>query len=192
MAALLDLVRKLIDYGKELAATLQNRAAREPLLQLSRFRHQGFDADPGEHHTRPASRHRFGIPLVPAARWPHSPERPRRPQPCNAGRVPAVRHFLGMRTCLSPSYPRPNRLPPRSAAGRSAPSSPISAVISVSSPTTRCGASAEGHHAPRRQLRPSAEGHHHAAISIVSRKSAAPCDPPAFPSSLTPACTGPP
>ncbi len=37
MAALLDLVRKLIDYGKELATTLNQRTAENPYFAILNF-----------------------------------------------------------------------------------------------------------------------------------------------------------
>ena len=141
-ARLLDLVRKLIDYGKELATTLRQRASTDLrfdalrfgtsdlaliLARITRGLHRAtalearllqnaarLDAEPAPSRAPPRPRQRTAQP---AARRPHQADD------------------------LLAHLPRPSSSPPRSAAGRSAPSSPTSAAISVSCRATRCGAS---------------------------------------------------
>ncbi len=55
---LLDLVRKLIDYGKELAATIRQRAVTDPFFAKTYFGTTDVGADPRLHLPRPASRER--------------------------------------------------------------------------------------------------------------------------------------
>jgi hypothetical protein len=132
-ANLLCLVRKLIDYGRELAATIRQRAFTDPgpvifcfgtadvaqiLARISRGLHRANALE--ARLLRNADR------LDAAPRGAASPGKPPRP--------PRTKPTPASHTCR----PR-SRLPQKSAASRSARSSPTSAAISASCRAIRCG-----------------------------------------------------
>jgi hypothetical protein len=137
---LLNLIHKLIDYGKELATTLRQQSTTIDLAAITRpFGTRDI--------TLILARITRGLHLANAlearlvegaAAWT------RNPGPRSLGRHPGRARPqrlapLAPPTAVSPACLRRSRSPPRSAAGRSAPSSPISAAISASRPIIRYG-----------------------------------------------------
>ncbi len=144
-SGLLGLVRQLIDYGRQLAATLRSNphpfGASDIALILARITRgllraealeariirtaARLDADPAP----PRASHRQAPPARAAAARPTDSARPLSPP------QDLIRGSTRGSAC-----PRPSRSPPRSAVARSAPSSPTSAAISASCRTIRYGA----------------------------------------------------
>jgi hypothetical protein len=138
-ASLLGLVRKLIDYGRELAATIRRRAFTDPisvgccfgtadaaliLARISRGLHRANALE--ERLLRNANR------LDTAPQGGSSPAQPRAPRPATA---PAACETDARLAHL----PTPEQIAAKSAASRSAPSSPTSAATSASCPATHSG-----------------------------------------------------
>ena len=138
-ARLLGLVRRLIDYGKELAATIRERIVADPISGRCGF----GTVDVGLILARIArGLHRANALearlLSKATVWTRRPD-VLRPQAARASPGRQPRRLTAKRTNLSPASPPPIRSPPRSAASRSAPSSPTSAATSASRRDIRCG-----------------------------------------------------
>ena len=124
---LLSLVRKLIDYAKELAVTFQQRGAIDPGLATYRFPNQPYP--PRSSHTSPVAcgaprRSKPGASVAP-------------PPGCENNPGPLPLHLSGNRAAPTrparqrrspaphwPTCPHRSRSPPKSAADPSAPSSP--------------------------------------------------------------------
>jgi hypothetical protein len=140
-ARLLGLVHKLIDYGKELAATIRRRAFTDPQFASTHF--GSADAalilasiSRGLHRANALEARivRGAARLDAAPRAGVSPRNPRVPRPAPA---PAPAEADPRLARLPPR----RRSPPRSAAARSVQSWPISAATSASCPAIRCGGS---------------------------------------------------
>ena len=137
---LLGLVRKLHRLRPRTRRHAAPARRRRPLVRCVQLRHPRHRADPRLHHPWPASSRALEARLVgSAARLDAEPRR--RDQP--AQRKPPAGQPAAAATARPTLVPLPcpsrSRLPPKSAAGRSASSSPISAAISVSSRATRYG-----------------------------------------------------
>ena len=152
LGRVLSLVRKLIDYGKQLAGTVQHRAATPGFALLRQtLRHRRPRRHPRPHHQWPASRHRTGSQRFanapPAARTsrrrPSALPATRGPRPARQSRRRTLSPNPGPpttpRTRASLASPRRRKSPPRCVAARSAPSSSISAVTSASRPASSTG-----------------------------------------------------
>jgi hypothetical protein len=149
-AGLLGLVRKLIDYGRELATTIRQRVLTDPTsvrccfgtadvaLILARICRGLHRANALEARLLSNAER-----LDAAPRGAASPRAPRAPRPATA---PSDR--IALVPGLDPGIPTLDRLATtldplvaakKSAASRSAPSSPTSAATSASCPATRSG-----------------------------------------------------
>jgi hypothetical protein len=190
MAALLDLVRKLIDYGKELAATLQNDAAENPYFSCRAFGTRDLtlilaSITRGLHRAT-ALESRL-VPL--AARPKKQPVQPsavqRRPRPSRPAR--SRNEDLPL-----PQLPTPEQI------AAEVRRRPIGAVIA-----DICrDLGILPNHPLWRDLRKAIMHHGGSYVRLLKdiitqpslslAESAAPSEPPAFPSSLAPASTGPP
>jgi hypothetical protein len=139
---ILALVRKLIDYGRELATTLHGR---DPATHARHFGTSDIALilvriTQGLHRAR-ALEERL-VRNATRLDAPHRPQptptqhKPRTTQPTGTAATPdgPVPGLTRGSAC-----PRPSRSPHRSVVARSAPSSPISAGISASCRTIRCG-----------------------------------------------------
>ena len=151
LGRVLSLVRKLIDYGRQLAGTVHQRAA-APGFAL--FARPFGTADLAVIFARIADGLRRAMALEArlcqrAARGRDLTPSPVRGPP-SAGRAPLSRSHhptpspnpsppTTPRTRASPACPRKRKSPPRCVAARSAPSSPISAATSASRPASSTG-----------------------------------------------------
>jgi hypothetical protein len=190
MAALLDLVRKLIDYGKELAATLQNDAAENPYFSCRAFGTRDLtlilaSITRGLHRaTALESR------LVPLAARPE--KQPAAPAPVQRRpRASRPARFRNEDLPL-PQLPTPEQI------AAEVRRRPIGAVIA-----DICrDLGILPNHPLWRDLRKAIMHHGGSYVRLLKdiitqpslslAESAAPSEPPAFPSSLAPASTGPP
>ena len=142
----LGVVRELIDYGRQLAATLQQRAAAPGFALFAKpFGTTDVAVILRPHHQWPASRRGTGSLALPARRtWQGRAAAARSPAHLRCGRVVGC----PVRTPGPPTPPRTRascacsrrrKSPPRCVAGPSVPSSPTSAAISASCRPIRCG-----------------------------------------------------
>ena len=159
---LLGLVRKLIDYGFELANTLRRRAAANDVGAMVRPFGTTDLAMIMARITRGlrlagALEERLMRHPVPEEKKPASTSAPSQRQP-RAARPPAARRSLDPDPRLTRCPPR-SKSPPISAAARSAPSSSISAATSASCPGTSCGGIVAGDHRHPRQPHRADQGH---------------------------------
>jgi hypothetical protein len=169
---LLGLVRRLIDYGKELAASLHQRAATDPravvrsfgvcdlaliVLRIKRglLRANALEARLVQNAAR-----------LDAGRTPRSAPTEHNPRPAR----PAVPRTEDPNAPLA--LPT-EAAPPGSAAGRSASSSPISAATSAFRAVIRYGGNCKTPSSARRRLRPAGARDHRSG----SGSSAIPCPP---------------
>ena len=140
---LLDLVRKLIDYGRELAATIRQRTATDPTFVKARF--GTIDLVVILARIIRGLLRAEALEARVLRRAAHLDAGPRPAGARSAAKAPAVPRPAAETDPRSrPACPPRSRSRPRSAAGRSAPSSPISAAISASRRAIRCGGTCNG------------------------------------------------
>ena len=142
---LLGLVRALIDYGRQLVTTLQQRTSATNLADVTRNFGTIDIALILARITRGLHRaaaleakltNRLAARQPRCAGAPHPLANRARPGPRTAAG--------GRPTHVSPACPRPRTSRPRSAAARSAPLSPISVATSGSGRATHCGGNSLG------------------------------------------------